>query len=105
MKAEHHLRRKSIEIERNTPMSNKLLDDLTEKRRKVLGDQRGVIDAAFERPIEQRSLTSDERQKCDQMDGELSVLDARISDLLEGEDRALKSIEAVENTTRRPADP
>jgi HK97 family phage major capsid protein len=82
-----------------------LLDDLTEKRRKVLADQRVVIDAAFERPVEQRSLTPDERQKCDQMDGELSTLDARIADIAAGEQRALQGIETVENTTRRPADP
>jgi len=86
-------------------MSNKLLDDLTEKRRKVLADQRAVLDAAFERPIEQRSLTSEEMHKCDQMDGELAALDARIADLRVGEQRAMTGIAAVENAARQPVDP
>jgi len=85
-------------------MANKLLDDLTEKRRKVLADQRAIIDGAFERPVEERSLTTDERHRCDQMDGELSALDQRIADIMEGEQRSLQGIHTVETATRQPVD-
>jgi HK97 family phage major capsid protein len=84
---------------------SKLLDDLAEKRLKVWEDQKTILDGAHERPIEQRSLDSEEAHKVDQMDGELAVLDARIADIKAGEARGLQGIEAVENTTRKPADP
>lgn len=81
-----------------------LLDDLSEKRKKVWEDQKKVLDEAYARPVEQRSLTADEQHKCDQMDGELSTLDARIADLRTGEQRALTGIQAMETTTRQPVD-
>ena len=84
-------------------MSN-VLEDLTEKRRKVWEDQKKVLDGAYERPLEQRSLTSDEQHKVFQMDGELEKLDVAIADYRAGEQRALQSQAVVENTTRQAPD-
>jgi HK97 family phage major capsid protein len=82
-----------------------LLDDLAEKRREVWEAQKKILDEASARPIEERSLTGEEQRKCDQMDGELSILDKRIADIGAGEARALQGMRTIENTTRQPADP
>jgi HK97 family phage major capsid protein len=82
-----------------------MLDDLAEKRREVWENQKKVLDAAFERPVEQRSLTGEEQRKCDQMDAELAVLDERIADVNAGEQRAHSAIEVAGQHMSQPADP
>jgi HK97 family phage major capsid protein len=81
-----------------------LLNDLAEKRRKVWEDQKKILDEAGARPIEQRALTGEEQRKCDQMDGELSILDRRIADIGAGESRALQSMRTIDDIARQPVD-
>jgi HK97 family phage major capsid protein len=84
---------------------SKVLADLDAKRREVWEAQKAVLDTAYERPLEQRSLTGEETHKVNQMDAELATLDSRIADVRAGEKRGLEGIEAIEKTVRQPADP